>query len=69
MGVKTMDPSKGFENKGVANPHGVGPQGNGGPMSGGKVYGVNNPRGIEPKSQGGGMGSLVKDPVQPKVGK
>jgi hypothetical protein len=60
---------KGFEKKPVANPHGVGPQGNGGAMNGGKVYGTNNPRGIEPKSHGGGMGGMVKDPIQPKVGK
>lgn len=60
---------KGFEKKPVANPHSVGPQGTGGEMAGGKVYGVNNPRGKEPKSHGGGMGGLVKEPVQPKVGK
>lgn len=38
-------------------------------VQGQKVMGVNNPRGIEPKSHGGGMGPLVQEPVQPKVGK
>lgn len=62
---------KGFDKKPCANSHNVGPQGAGGSQlnKGGKVPAVNNPRGIEPQSHGGGMGGLVKDPVQPKVGK
>jgi len=64
-----MENYKGMAQKPVSNGKSVGPQGTGGARSGGKVPAVNNPRGIEPKTQGGGMGGLVKEPVQPKVGK
>jgi hypothetical protein len=64
-----INDTKGHQKMPVANSHSVGPQGTGGAKSGGKVYGVNLPRGQEPKSQGGGMGGLVQDPIQPKVGK
>lgn len=70
-----FDNSKGPKGEFVQKPEAAqskskrtGPQGNGGPLPGGKVMGVSNPKGIEAKKMKGGKFQLVQPQREGKVG-